>query len=205
MFGFAKSPAPAEAGASQGERAEVESKLAEAGTKVADAENGIAQLQVEVELLKQMVDQMPLNVMMCDPQDLSITYINQTRVKTLKSLEHLLPVKADQLMGQCIDTFHNNPEHQRRILRNPAGRPYNAQIKLGGEWLDLQVNAITDEAGDYIGPMLSWSVATEKIKAEAEQAQLTQMVDQMPINVMMCDPDSLEIHPHSDPYPSTSV
>ena len=150
MFSFAKSPAPAVAGASRDELAGVESKLAEAGAKRVDAESRVAQLEGELASLKpleQMVDQIPINVMMCDPKTLEINYINQTSVKTLKGLEHLLPVKADRLMGQCIDIFHKNPEHRRHILGNPETLPYNAPIQLGDEWLDLQVNAITDAQG----------------------------------------------------------
>ena len=47
MFSFAKSPAPAEAGASRDERAGMESQFAEAGPKLADAENWTSQLAGE--------------------------------------------------------------------------------------------------------------------------------------------------------------
>ncbi len=143
--------------------------------------------------LAQMVEQMPINVMMCDPEDFKVTYINKTSVETLKKLEHLLPVKADDMLGQCIDIFHKNPEHQRRILADPRNLPHNAQIEVGDEILDLMVSPIMDKDGNYIGPMLSWSIVTEKVKLDAEAARLTQMVDDMPINVMMCDPEDFKI------------
>jgi methyl-accepting chemotaxis protein len=127
---------------------------------------------------------------MADPNDgFKITYINKTSVNTLRTIEKLLPVKAEQVLGSSIDIFHKNPAHQRQILSNPRNLPHKANIKLGEEVLALDVVAITDKQGNYVGPMLSWSVVTDKVKADAEAARLTQMVDQMPINVMMADPN----------------
>ena len=67
-------------------------------------------------------------------------------------------------------------------------------IEIGGETLDLLVSAIRDGAGNYVGPMLTWSVVTEKVKIDAKAAQLEQMVEQMPVGVMMCDTENFEIN-----------
>lgn len=114
----------------------------------------------ERERLKIMVDNMPINVMMADPKTLEINYINRTSTETLRGIEHLLPVKADNMLGTCIDRFHKDPSHQRRILGDPKNLPYKSKIKLGSEILDLNVSAILDSSGYYIGPMVSWSVIT---------------------------------------------
>ncbi len=67
--------------------------------------------------LKMLLDAMPVNVMVCDPRnDYKISYINETSLTTLRSIEHLLPCGADDMLGSNIDIFHKNPEHQRRIL-----------------------------------------------------------------------------------------
>jgi methyl-accepting chemotaxis protein len=68
--------------------------------------------EAETARLMKMLDNMPFNIMTCDPEDLTINYINSTSVRTLRTLERLLPCKADDLMGQCIDIFHKNPPHQ---------------------------------------------------------------------------------------------
>ena len=148
----------------------------------------------EAARLAQMVEHMPVGVMMCDTDNFEINYMNTFSNETLKTLEAHLPIKADQMIGQSIDIFHKAPEHQRRILSDPANLPHKALIDVGGEKLDLLVTAITDKEGNYMGPMLTWSVVTQKVKADAQAAQLTQMVENMPINVMMCDPQTFEIN-----------
>jgi methyl-accepting chemotaxis protein len=101
---------------------------------------------------------------MVDPGDLKINYMNAFSRETLKKLEHLLPVKVEQMLGQCIDIFHKVPSHQRRILSDPRNLPHRSNINVGPEVLALEVNAIKDKAGNYIGPMLTWSVVTEKVR-----------------------------------------
>ena len=114
----------------------------------------------ERERLKIMVDNMPINIMMCDPRTLEINYINKTSVDTLRTVEHLLPIKADDVLGTCIDIFHKDPSHQRQLLGNADNLPYKTKIELGDEILDLDVCAIKDKSGYYMGAMASWSVIT---------------------------------------------
>ncbi len=121
-------------------------------------------LTEQLENFKQMVDNMPVNVMTCDPVDFKINYVNQTSIRTLKTLEHLLPIKADELLGQCIDIFHKDPAHQRKLLGDPRNLPHNAHIQVGDEILDLLVSAIMDRDGNYIGPMLTWSIITNIVQ-----------------------------------------
>ena len=143
--------------------------------------------------LTQMVENMPVNVMMAEPKNFTITYANKTSVETLKDLEHLLPGKADELVGQCVDIFHTNPAHQRNILADPKNLPHQANIKLGDEVLDLLVSPVFDVHGGYMAAMLTWSIVTEKVKADADQVRLTQMIENMPVNVLMAEPDNLTI------------
>lgn len=140
----------------------------------------------------QALDALPLAVMMCDPVDFKIHYMNAATVENLRSIEHLLPVPADQIMGQSIDIFHKNPEMQRRLLSNPNNLPHDAQIQVGEEYLDLHIDAI--KAGNKIEALvLSWTVATEKVKADRENKLREDMINKMPINVMLANKDTFEI------------
>lgn len=114
----------------------------------------------ERERLKIMVDNMPINVMMCDTENFEINFVNQTSIDTLTPLEDLLPCKVAELVGQSVDIFHKNPAHQRKILADPNNLPWKTKIPLGEHTLALDVSAIKDKTGHYLGPMLSWSVIT---------------------------------------------
>ncbi|MCB1681347.1 MAG: chemotaxis protein [Rhodospirillales bacterium] len=130
----------------------------------------------ERERLKIMVDNMPINIMMADPKTFEINYVNRTSVETLRTIEHLLPVKADDIKGTCIDRFHKDPSHQRRILSDPKNLPYRSKIKLGEEILDLNVAAIVDRSNYYIGPMVSWSVITAQETLSKNVMEITGVV-----------------------------
>ncbi|HEY5598095.1 MAG TPA: methyl-accepting chemotaxis protein [Kiloniellales bacterium] len=144
--------------------------------------------------LTQMVENMPVGVMMCDTETFAINYMNKFSTEALKSLQDHVPVKVDNMIGQSIDVFHKVPSHQRKILSDPKNLPHKALIQVGPETLDLLVTAIHDKDGNYMGPMLTWSVVTQKVKADAESARLLQMVDNMPLNIMTCDPKTFEIN-----------
>ena len=126
-------------------------------------------LKTETEMARvmSMMENAPINVM-CADLDLKIQYMNPASTKTLKSLEHLLPIKVDQMVGHTIDVFHKVPEHQRQLLANPKNLPHKAHIKVGEETLDLLVSAIYDNNQQYLGPMVTWEVITEKLKQEQQ-------------------------------------
>lgn len=122
--------------------------------------------------LLRMIDDMPLAVMTVEPETLRINYINDMSRELFHMIEHLLPLPIDELLGTSIDVFHLHPEHQRRILGDPAHLPHSARIMLGSEVLDLKVSAVTDEDGSYIGPMLTWALVTKEVEAERHVLQL---------------------------------
>ncbi|KVT60197.1 putative bifunctional diguanylate cyclase/phosphodiesterase [Burkholderia ubonensis] len=122
--------------------------------------------------LMQMIDDMPVAVMTADPETFRINYLNATSLNLLRSIEHLLPIRADDALGAPIDFFHPHPQHQRRLLADPANLPHRTRVRLGPEVLDLQVSAVRDAEGHYIGPMLSWSIVTRQAEAEARIHEL---------------------------------
>lgn len=113
--------------------------------------------------LGQIVNEMPINIMLADPESGTITYANKKSIETLTGMQSLMPVRVENLIGTSIDVFHKNPGHQRAIIRDPGRLPWNAKIKLGPETLDLRISAIRDQKGGYMGPLLSWSVITAQV------------------------------------------
>jgi methyl-accepting chemotaxis protein len=122
---------------------------------------------------RSMLESLPINVIVAN-RDFDIVYINPASIRTLKSIERLLPVPVEKILGQKIDIFHKQPEHQRKLLSDPKNLPHRAKIKLGEEVLDLLVSALYDEQRNYLGPMVTWEVITEKVRIELDYGgQLT--------------------------------
>lgn len=153
------------------------------------------QLKVENEMARmmQMVERSPINTMMAKP-DGTLIYLNDNAKKTLKTLEQYLPDRVENLINQSIDWFHKDPEVQRRIISDPSNLPHRAVIDVGPEKLDLLVSPILNNSGDYLGPMVTWSVVTDKLRNETEMARMMQMVEKSPINTMMAKPDGTLIY-----------
>jgi len=144
--------------------------------------------QIEIARMKSMVEEMPTNVILANT-DLEITYMNPASLKKLSELQEFLPVKVKDIIGQSVDVFHKNPSIQRGILNNPENLPHRASISVGPETLDLLVSAVRDANGDYIGPMVTWEVITEKLRLEQESARMQSMVENLPINVALANRD----------------
>ena len=147
-------------------------------TKVVKIATDITATKVEGDnaiRLASMVENLPINVMFAD-RDLVIRYMNPASLNTLRKVQHLLPVPVDSIVGTCIDSFHKDPSHQRRILADPSKLPIQTNIPLGDETLDLLVTAIYNKENEYIGAMASWSVITEQLKTKEEAKQVGQSV-----------------------------
>jgi methyl-accepting chemotaxis protein len=136
--------------------------------EIGQMQSAIATLRSTVERAfaqSQMLDQLPVAVMVTDPRDdFRITYMNDETRRVLRTVEHLLPAKVDELMGRSIDIFHSDPARVRAVVSDPANLPHRAQIRLGPETIDLKINAVTDASGTYVGAMLIWSLVTAQVK-----------------------------------------
>ncbi|MCA9242981.1 MAG: methyl-accepting chemotaxis protein [Phycisphaerales bacterium] len=122
-----------------------------------------------------MIENAPINIMLAD-RDLNITYINPATKRNLQPVAKDLPVSIDKIVGSNVDIFHKNPAHQRAVLADPKSFPKNAIIEVGGQKLDLLVSAIYDDKGEYIGPMVTWSNITEKLRLERETREMTEQI-----------------------------
>ncbi len=138
--------------------------------------------QADMFRINRIIENAPLNMMYAD-LDLNIQYMNASSIKTLRRLEHLLPVKVEEMIGKSIDVFHNQPEHQRRMLADHKRLPHEAVIRLGPEYLNLLVSPIYDQKGVYQGPMLTWEVVTERQLLKAREEETA--VDTAALNTLL--------------------
>lgn len=143
-------------------------------------------LQDEAFRAKGVFENAPINIMVAN-LDGEITDINSKSFETLKTIEHLLPVKVEDIEGGSYDVFHKNPAHQRKMLADESNLPYKTVITVGDEKLELFASPIMNAAGKYVGPMVTWDIITEKLKAEELNTTNLQMLDNAPVNMMRCD------------------
>ena len=129
------------------------------------ASSEIETLRQQLTVNRAMAENSPINILLAD-RDLKIIYANPASLKTLKTIEKYLPVRAEDVVGQSVDVFHKQPEHQRRILSTDRNLPHRAIISIGPEKADLLVSPIYDDAGEYLGPMVTWEIVTEKLAME---------------------------------------
>ena len=155
-------------------------------TEVREKENTAAQLQGAI-------DQSGTASVMVD-RDLNITYANKATLDLLKKHEETFQQKypgfsaaPDKLIGTCIDVFHANPSHQRKLLNDPNNLPWQTDIQIEDLTFELNVTAINDAAGNYIGNALEWQDVTERRLREIEVGRLNSAVEGMTTNLMMAD------------------
>ncbi len=139
------------------------------------ASSEIETLRAELTVNRAMAENSPINILLAD-RDLKIIYANPASLKTLKTIEKYLPVRAEEVVGQSVDVFHKQPEYQRRILSTDRNLPHRAIISIGPEKADLLVSPIYDDAGEYLGPMVTWEVVTEKLAMEERSLDYTNQI-----------------------------
>lgn len=147
---------------------------------------------------KSALDSLSTNVFFCD-DELVLTYINKKGQETLESIGYEFKQKygfsSDSLIGRSIDEFHQNPEHQRRMLTNSNTKfPISAEISIGPLILDLNIAKAYSSDGTPNGFIVNWEEISEKVNAEKTAARMTNMVDLSPINTMMADKDGTLIY-----------
>jgi methyl-accepting chemotaxis protein len=79
-----------------------------------------------------------------------------------------------KVMGICIDQFHTNPSHQRKLLSDPNNLPFQADIQVGPLTFALTVTAQRDADGNYVGNTLEWKDVTEERKRVARAKKVAE-------------------------------
>jgi len=123
-----------------------------------------------------VLDGLSPSIMLCDGQ-FNITYLNHSAQNLFASLEERFRARfprfrADALVGQNMDIFHVRPEHQRRLLADPARLPYSTHIRFEGLVIGLVVTAATNAAGTSDGFILEWTDHTARSEYEGEVRRL---------------------------------
>lgn len=123
---------------------------------------------------KVALDAVQTPIMMVD-RDLIVTYVNEETKKMLTENRDVFrqvwpDFDATNIIGQCIDQFHKNPGHQRRMIADPSNLPIKTDISIKDLSFSLTVTAQMDSMGNYIGTTLEWKNVTERRNNEKVNA-----------------------------------
>jgi len=121
--------------------------------------------------IKQALDNVNSNVMLADP-NLNIIYANHAVEKMFRNAEKeiqadLPDFRVDDLMGTCIDDFHKDPSHQRRLLEGLT-TTYSSELEVGGRNFSVIANPVSNDTGDRLGTVVEWEDRTNEIAVEKE-------------------------------------
>jgi len=143
--------------------------------------------------LKSALDGTTAAIMTID-RDLAINFANRATWDLMRKYEGEFRAvypqfRLDELIGTNIDLFHKQPEHQRRLLADPANLPIKTDIRVGRLIFQINVTPIIDEARQHIGNTLEWQEVTALRAQEAEIARLQSALQSVTTAVMMIDRD----------------
>jgi len=143
--------------------------------------------------LQGALDQSATAFIMID-RDFKITYANAATLALLKKHEQTFAdnwpgftANPEIIIGTNIDSFHKNPAHQRKLLDDPNNLPYQTDIQIKHLTFQLNVTAIMDASGEYIGNSLEWQDVTQTREKSVEVGRLTSALEGMTTNLMMAD------------------
>lgn len=160
---------------------------------IGDFQRGLYSMEVQLQLelaqakeeavrsqrFNQALDSVHVGVMVAD-NNYDIIYMNDSVQALFKSAEsdirrQLPHFDADKLLGANMDSFHKNPDRQRRMLENLT-EPYHSQLNIAGHTITVIASPVTDDQGRRIGVIAEWRDRTHEVLIEQEIAQLVQDV-----------------------------
>ena len=127
----------------------------------------------------QMIEQLPVGVIVADPRDeFRIGFANAHARSLVRDIEEYTKVPVDALIGSDINLFDAGPGRVRALVEDPSRLPHKARIRIGPETMELNISALRDTAGAYTGAMLAWNRVTEQARlADTFEAEVGAVVD----------------------------
>jgi methyl-accepting chemotaxis protein len=120
----------------------------------------------------------------CD-MDLKLVSVNSKAEEIIASVKQYLPGNVDtsNLIGLCIDIFHQEPGKQRGLLRSlvKGAQPYIAELPFGnldkdGKLIRVTGTPIIDKEGNVEGYQAGWEDITQQRKMEEENKTASEKI-----------------------------
>ncbi len=148
-----------------------------------------------------------MNALICIDKDLVVTEVNQASIDLLTEyLPHFQEAfpgfQISQVLGANIDSFHRNPEHNRRMLAECKSWPLKSEINIGDLVFELSISEARDKHGDLRGYALEWmeigkarDVATQAARQDSmiENCEAMFMTADLDLKITYCNPSVLRM------------
>lgn len=127
--------------------------------------------------INQALDNVQSGVMVANT-NLEIIYVNDSVERMFKAAQNdirkqLPDFDADKLMGANIDSFHNNPAHQRSLLKN-LKEAYSTEVLIADQHMHVIASPVINDEGERIGFVAEWQNRTHEVLIEQEIGRLVQ-------------------------------
>ena len=129
--------------------------------------------------LAEMVTNTSVQLVQADAE-LEVMYLNPASEQALRLHPDIgvegIGVTLAELFGQQSEDFE--------FMKDPGSLPQAIQIHSGSDELELHVSSIEGRHGEFLGPLVTWSIVTEKARAAERERELSEQI--------MASKDSLE-------------
>jgi methyl-accepting chemotaxis protein len=122
----------------------------------------------------------------------AVTYVNPALLTTISehagSFRAALPsLDVSKLLGCNIELFYEDREQLRRLLADSNLLPHKTSIHVADLIFDVNISAIVDVNGEYIGSTHTWTDVTEARAKAIQAARLSSQIEGSAANIMICD------------------
>jgi len=149
-------------------------------------------LMDSLELMKDVLEHAPINIMMADADE-NVVFVNRQAREILQAVEgelasYIPGFKVSEVIGGSIHRYHKDPEIIKRVLAGlKPGDSHQGEICPGHFVFEHETRALFDQQGNLSGYVVQWTDVTEKRSKEEEAFRLQRAMDGSKTAVMTID------------------
>ena len=133
-------------------------------------------IDTELVQLRSVIDGLATPIIMIN-RDLVVTYINQATLTTLSKfntdiVQNFPNFVINNVMGTSLAQYHHDPSKLRPLFGDYHSFPLSQEITLGSLRFTVNISAMTDDKGQYVGNIIEWS---EVAKTRVEDSLVDQL------------------------------
>ncbi len=141
----------------------------------------------------QLMAALPWGVLLCEGRSLAVVQANAAAAELLNTVASGLVTSPAALQGLPLAQLHPALADLGRHMAEPGFLPHEMTLAVAGETLAVTLSALRDRHGVVAYVMVTLRADTARAALEARAQRLQQMMENMPVNIMTCDRETLVI------------